>query len=218
MTVRAVIFDFGGVLCFHPTDAQIAGAACACGLPVADFLHAFWANRHAYDAGEIGPDTYWRAVAETAGRAFADDLVAELTQREIDFWSRYDGRVLAWAAQLRSHGLRAGILSNMPQPLGAHLRATRTLLDYFDHITFSYELRVVKPQAAIYEDALRGLAVAPAEALFLDDRPENVEGARAVGLQAELYVSWEQFLQDALGRYGLPVPIAVKSLPPGPAC
>jgi putative hydrolase of the HAD superfamily len=84
------------------------------------------------------------------------------------------------------------------------------LLDHFDHVTLSYELRVTKPQAGIYEDAIRGLSVAPAEALFLDDRPENVAGAKAVGLQAELYVSWEQFEKDALGRYGLPAPEAAR--------
>src|SRR5437879_2796054 len=146
MNLRAVIFDFGGVLCFNPTDEQIAEAARACGLPVPEFLYAFWSNRLPYDAGEIGPHAYWSAVAKTAGRTFDDDVVAGMIQREIDFWSHYDDRVIAWAGQLRADGLRTGILSNMPQPLGRHLRATHTLLDHFDHVTFSYELRVTKPE------------------------------------------------------------------------
>jgi putative hydrolase of the HAD superfamily len=210
MTIRAVIFDFGGVLCFHPTAFQIAEAARACGLPIPEFLHAFWSNRLPYDAGELAPQAYWSAVAKTAGRTFDDDLVTAMIRREIDFWIRFDDRVIAWAHQLRASGLRTGMLSNMPAPLGAHLRTTRKLLDHFDHVTLSYELRVTKPQAGIYEDAIRGLSVAPAEALFLDDRPENVAGAKAVGLQAELYVSWEQFEKDALGRYGLPAPEAAR--------
>jgi putative hydrolase of the HAD superfamily len=201
MNLRAVIFDFGGVLCFHPTAEQVAEVAGACGLPVPEFLRAFWANRHPYDAGEIGPQEYWRAIGRTAGRTFDDSLVAEMVRHEIDFWSRFDHRVLDWALQLRARGLRLGMLSNMPSPLGRHLRETRTLLNHFDHVTFSFELGVVKPQPAIYEDSIRGLAVEPSEALFLDDRPENVEGARAVGLQAELYVSWEKFRQEALARY-----------------
>jgi putative hydrolase of the HAD superfamily len=208
MSIRAVIFDFGGVLCFHPAAEQIAEAARACELPVPEFLHAFWSNRLPYDAGELTPQAYWGAVAKTAGRTFDDDLVAEMIQREIDFWSRYDDRVIAWARQLRASGLRTGMLSNMPEPLGAHLRATRTLLDHFDHVTLSYELRVTKPKADIYQDAIRGLSVSPAEALFLDDRADNVAGASAVGLQAELYVSWEEFEKDALGRYNLPAPEA----------
>jgi putative hydrolase of the HAD superfamily len=208
MNLRAVIFDFGGVLCFHPTREQAAEVAAACGLSVPEFLQAFWANRHPYDAGKIDPQEYWRSVARATGRTFDDGLVAELVRLETGLWNRYDDRVLAWAAQLRAQGLRLGLLSNLPAPLGQHLRETRTLLYRFDHVTFSFELGVVKPQPAIYEDATRGLGVAPGEALFLDDRPENVEGARAVGLHAELFVSWEKFEQDTLARYRLPAPEA----------
>jgi FMN phosphatase YigB (HAD superfamily) len=42
--------------------------------------------------------------------------------------------------------------------------------------------------------------------LFLDDREENVEGARAVGLQAELYSVWEDLSENIAPRYGLPLP------------
>lgn len=206
MEIRAVVFDFGGVLCFHPTEKRIASAALACGLPATEFLRAFWLNRTDYDAGKIDPHAYWTGIAQTAGRAFSDDLIAEMIRREIDFWSRYDERVIAWVRELRGQGLRTGLLSNLPGPLGRHLRASAGFLNDFDHITFSYELKIVKPQPAIYEDTIRGLGVPPQQALFIDDRPENVQGARAVGMQAELFVSWEAFLEDAPARYGLPAP------------
>ena len=86
------------------------------------------------------------------------------------------------------------------------MRKLPDFLEHFDHVTFSYELRVVKPQAAIYQDAIQGLGVASGDALFLDDRPDNVEGARGVGMQAELYATWEAFAADAPLRYGLPGP------------
>jgi putative hydrolase of the HAD superfamily len=206
MELRSVIFDFGGVVCFPPTDQQIDLAAQACNLAAPDFLRAFWANRIDYDAGELGPYAYWSGVAKATDRTFNDELIAQMIRREIDFWSRYDDRVLAWAKELRSQGYRIGLLSNLPRPLGHHLRSSRAFLAHFDHLTLSYELRLVKPHAAIYEDAMRGLGVAPEQTLFLDDRADNVEGARAVGMHAELFVSWEQFLETMPSRYGLPVP------------
>lgn len=206
MEIRSVIFDFGGVLCFPPTDQQIDLAAQACELAVPDFLRAFWANRIDYDSGELGPYAYWRGIAQATGRTFDDELIAQMVQREIEFWSRYDDRVLTWATELRSQGYRIGLLSNLPRPLGHHLRSSRAFLGHFDHVTLSYELRLVKPQAAIYEDTIRGLGVAPEDALFIDDRTENVEGARAVGLHAELFTSWEEFLETTPARYGLPAP------------
>ena len=191
MKARAVILDYGGVICFHPTDQQIAEAAAACDLAPADFLKAFWKHRIGYDAGQ-DPYEYWRAVATTADRKFDDALIAQMIEREIDFWLRFDDRVLAWADDLRTRGVRIGILSNLPRPLGTRLRATPGFMSHFDHATLSFELGIVKPDRAIYEHAVRGLNVSPGDALFLDDRPENVEGARAAGLQAKLYTSWSE--------------------------
>jgi putative hydrolase of the HAD superfamily len=192
VSVRAVILDYGGVICFHPTEQQIVEAAAACQLTPADFLSAFWKHRIAYDAGQ-DPYEYWRAVAATAGRTFDDALIAQMIEREIDFWLRFDHRMLHWADGLRARGVRIGILSNLPRPLGTRLQATPEFMAHFDHATLSFELGVVKPDRAIYEHAVRGLKVAPRDALFLDDRPENVEGARAAGLQARLYSTWEDF-------------------------
>ena len=97
----------------------------------------------------------------------------------------------------------------LPEPIaqdGNGMGAEPGFLDHFDQVTFSYELGVIKPEAEIYHDAIRGLGVEPVEALFLDDRPENVEGGRAAGIHAELFTTWEEFLERDRMRYGLPEP------------
>ncbi|MGH9558414.1 MAG: HAD family hydrolase [Bryobacteraceae bacterium] len=203
--MRAVIFDFGGVLCFHPDKDQIARAAALCNLEPTQLVRAMWANRLPYDAG-LDPNLYWRDVAARAGCSFDDALITRMAGCELDFWSRFDRRMLDWNDRLRESGIRTAVLSNLPRPLGTHLRTLDGFLQNFDHITFSYELGVTKPDRAIYEDAVRGLRVAPQDALFLDDRPENVEGARAAGLAAELFVSWDRFVEEIPARYGLPAP------------
>jgi putative hydrolase of the HAD superfamily len=200
--VKAVIFDFGGVLCFHPTQEQIARASAECGLEPREFVRALWKNRLIYDGGQ-DPYDYWRCVAEIAGRKFDDALIARMIEYEIEFWSRLDDRVLDWVGALRAGGFRTAILSNLPRPLGARLRERDGFLARFDHITFSYELGFVKPQREIYDDAVRGVGVAAGDALFIDDRSENIEGAVAAGLHAELYSTWENFA-DVPGRYNLP--------------
>src|SRR5579871_5095869 len=110
MKIRSVIFDFGGVLCLHPTTAQITQAALACGVPAETFLDAFWSLRVPYDAGDFSPREYWTAVAKSLNRTFDDDLIEEMVRREIDFWSHFDQRVLDWVTTLRANGLRTGIL------------------------------------------------------------------------------------------------------------
>jgi putative hydrolase of the HAD superfamily len=205
--IRAVIFDFGGVLCFHPDEPRWQRAAKVADLPVDKFMNAFWTNRIRYDAGLCEPAEYWHAVAESAGIRFDDQQIPALIRTEIELWNNYDSRVFGWIDQLRAAGIRTAILSNLPRPLGEELRATSGFLDHFDHVTFSYELRKVKPQPEIYLDASEGLGLPPTQALFLDDRPDNVEGAHAVGLHALLYSTWEDFVAARLPEaYGLPAP------------
>ena len=199
MKVRAVIFDFGGVLCFHPTEEQLAEASAFCGVPAGDFVSLLWKYRREYDRGQ-DPASYWRSVAEPAGVTLDDATVAGLVRREIAFWGRFDERVLAWTRHLRGMGLLTGILSNLPLPLGENLRALPGFLGHFDQVTFSCELGILKPEREIYEYALRGLGVAPAEALFLDDRPENIEAARGLGLHTELFTTWEDFQEGHFSK------------------
>jgi putative hydrolase of the HAD superfamily len=202
----AVIFDFGGVLCFHPSSDRFTPIANLFGLTTSELIPLFWARRAEYDAARLDAREYWASIAEAAGQKFDPASLPELIRLEVDLWNDFDGRVLQWAADLRAHGLRTAILSNLPRALGEELRATPGFLDPFDHVTFSYELGSIKPEPAIYRDAIRGLSVPPHEALFLDDRLENVEGARAAGMVAELFLTWEDFLLHTLPRYPLPAP------------
>ncbi len=205
MKLRAVIFDYGNVICRPPSEQQLSDAAALCGFSVEEFVQAFWRKRREYDRGSDAR-AYWRDIAESSGRVFDDALIAEMMRREVDFWGRFDDRVLSWARDLRTAGLRTSILSNLPRTLGERLRSEPGFLGHFDQVTFSYELGFIKPEAPIYQHAIEGLGVEPAEALFLDDRPENVEGARAAGIHAEVFNSWEEFLERDCLRYGLPRP------------
>ncbi len=188
----------------------MAAAAEACGLTVPAFEAAFWKPRLKYDAGLLEPVEYWRTVMDAAGVPLDESRVPDLVQHEVGFWKRFDERALGWNDRLRAGGIRTGMLSNLPRVLGEELRAATGLFGHFDHLTLSYELRVAKPEAAIYRHAVEGLGVEPGEALFLDDKAVNVEGARAVGLPAELFTSWEEFVATGVaGRYGLPRPLAL---------
>ena len=203
--IKAVIFDFGGVLCFHPTEDRFAVIADLLGISTLRLLELFWANRIEYDAGLLDSRAYWIRVASGAGKTLDDALLSTLVQREVHLWDNFDRRVFDWAAYLKSSGIRTAMLSNLPRSLGEALLAAPGLLDPFHHLTLSYQLKIVKPEAAIYHNAVRGVGVEPAQSLFLDDKLENVEGARAIGMQAELFSTWETFLNKTVGRYKLPL-------------
>jgi len=111
-------------------------------------------------------------------------------------WGHDNPAMVAWLRQLHSTGVKTGLLSNMPHEMVRYVRQQFTWLDQFDHLTFSAEVSLIKPDAAIYEHSLRGVGVAASEALFIDDKEPNVQGARAVGIRAIRFQSIEQLRSE----------------------
>jgi putative hydrolase of the HAD superfamily len=190
--MEAVIFDYGGVLCFFPPDSEVDDLARACGMERNEFLKNYWSDRLRYDKGELTTAEYWNNLGRRVGRTYTDEQIAGFDERDVRFWLHYDQRMIDWALSLKKR-LKIGLLSNMPRSLGEYMKRHCAFLNDFDHVTLSYELRTVKPEPAIYEHACRALGVKPEQALFLDDKPENVVGAKNAGLGAELFQSAEAF-------------------------
>ena len=68
----------------------------------------------------------------------------------------------------------------------------------FDVLVWSYQLRIAKPDPAIYRHTLAKLGIRPEETLFLDDKLVNVEAARALGMQAFQFSTVEQLRADMI--------------------
>lgn len=71
--------------------------------------------------------------------------------------------------------------------------------DFFDGIVISSEVHIVKPDERIYRHLLRKYGLAEEECLFVDDRPDNVQGALACGLQAYRFQNDFKELKKMLG-------------------
>jgi len=75
------------------------------------------------------------------------------------------------------------------------------LFNLFSSITFSSELHLLKPQVEIYERFSHIHSLIPSECLFIDDKRENIEGAKIVGWQAHQFFGVDElshFLEEAL--------------------
>ena len=70
------------------------------------------------------------------------------------------------------------------------------ILREFDHLVLSHEVKAMKPEPAIYASALANAQARPEECFFTDDILAYVEGARAMGIQAEQFLGYEKLLGD----------------------
>lgn len=196
MSLRAVIFDYGLVLSGPAVPSARARLLELTELPEDVFDTHYWKYRLDYDRGTLNGTTYWETIARDTGRILPPDRVAAIVEQDVLLWASLNPVMLDWVLRVQAAGLKTAILSNMGAELLDHMRQNFRWLDTFDHHTWSCELNVVKPEAAIYTHTVEALDVAPDQALFLDDKIENVEGARRVGLHALVFTNAEQLAKD----------------------
>jgi putative hydrolase of the HAD superfamily len=189
--VKAVLFDFGGVITtsMGPMFAAVAAAAGADPAELAGLLvGAYGAEDHPLSRCERGEVTFedvcrW-AETEGARRGWNLDLRPMVTFLEtIELRPAMVDRV----ADLRRRGYRTAIVTNNFKEITALWRARLDSDALFDDVVDSCEVGVRKPDPRIYHLALeRAGGVAPADAVLLDDFEVNVAGARAIGMHAIL--------------------------------
>jgi putative hydrolase of the HAD superfamily len=193
---RAVILDYGAVLCHPPFPHEIARMARALGVTPEQFPALYAHARDAYDRGDLTTKQYWESVARKANVEPAPDVIDALAQWDKEIWSRANREMTDWLASLRAAGYKTALLSNMQPDMIAHVRAKFPWLRDFDHQIFSSEVRLVKPDPALYLRCLERLGTQASETIFIDDREENVAGARAVGMTAFRFRSLPELRRD----------------------
>ena len=203
-SIRAVIFDYGEVLCRIAPLEQFAPMARILSITPQRLVERYMQNRLDYDRGDVTAEEYWSGFAQESGVALTRAQVDELNRRDCALWWDLDPELMDWIERLRTSGIKVGVISNMFIGLAKQIRAGAPWLDRFDDYTFSAEIRVTKPDPAIYRHSLQQLGVNAHEALFLDDRGKNIDGARAVGMEGLVY-STPARLREELEAWGFPV-------------
>jgi putative hydrolase of the HAD superfamily len=178
------IFDYGKVLVTEPTGAERAQMAGIVGISQAEFDELYWRDRLDYDKGLQTAIEYWQEIAQAAGKVLMLEQVERLSALDSASWMHFDEVMWEFVAELRESGKRVAILSNMPRDLGETIKSQTQRFVGFDHVTLSYEVKSVKPEAAIYEDCLRGIGTELKRTVFFDDKIANVKGAEMLGLAA----------------------------------
>lgn len=204
--LRAVVLDYGGVLCRHQRPDALERIAALAGVPGERLWPVYWAEREPYDRGTLDGPAYWARVAEVLGAGPPDPArAAALVEADTLSWTELDEGMVGWVAALGAAGVRTALLSNAPPELRDHVLERFGWAAGFDVRTFSCDLGAVKPEPGIYRACVEALGVEPGQALFVDDRQVNVEGAVAAGLQGHLF-DGAAGLAGRLAGSGLPLP------------
>src|SRR6266849_4660176 len=179
LKITGVILDYGQVLAYSATHEDFGRMAKIFNVSFEVFRTLWETTRDTYDRGDLTPQEYWLKLAAQSNTSLDRGQIERLRKIEIEIWAHLDPGMLNWVSQLRAAGVKTGLLSNMPTDLVSYLRANCDWMENFDFKTFSSDVKLIKPDPAIYKHTLRGLGISAQEALFVDDREVNIRAARS---------------------------------------
>ena len=179
----ALILDYGEVLSYPQRPGALALMASQLDAHPSELQSAYWRHRREYDLGMPAAD-YWALVTHDLSVPIDDGLLASLIAIDIDSWTEYRDEMWTLAAAFRASGGKLGMLSNGVRDILERIRADHDLSSLFDAVVISYEVGLAKPEPEIYRLTMSQLGVSPADALFVDDRAENVAMALELGMRA----------------------------------
>lgn len=148
-------------------------------------------------------DDFGAAMRHVARRFEIDSPLEMITAA--NYWIDVDPTMIGAIRALRKLGVRCALATNQQNLRGGYMRRSLGFGEVFDEQFYSHELGVAKPDPDYFRAILTRIEVPVESVLFLDDTQENVEGARAAGLPAELFPrdGGADALRTILGRRGV---------------
>ncbi len=189
-TIKAVIFDLGGVLVRTEDWTARTNLATRLGMSREELERAVFGGASAVRAtlGEIPVTEHWENVRRVL------NLPPEgMDELQTGFWGgdRLDTDLVDFVRGLRAN-YRTALLTNAWSDSREVICSRLRICDAFDELVISAEIGLAKPDPRIFEYAVKKLKVTPGEALFVDDFAENIESALKFGLYAIQFKSAEE--------------------------
>jgi putative hydrolase of the HAD superfamily len=191
--IKAVIFDFGGVLAEEGFREGLMSTAERNGIDPFKFFKL--AEELIYETGYIigiaNESFYLNTIREKTGikednRTLRDDILRRFVLRP---------RILKIVEKIKSSGLITAILSDQTNWLD-ELNEKNPFFHRFDYIFNSFHLKKGKRDSSIFRDVCSAMGVRPDETVFVDDNIENIKRAFSEKLNVIHFKNIEEFEKD----------------------
>lgn len=197
---RFFYFDLGNVLTLFDHDLECRQIGRVSGVP-AELVReiVFVGGLHdRYERGDLDTAAFHAEFCRLAG---VRPAIEEFRRAAGEIFELHVPGV-AVLSRLAESGLRVGALSNTCEAHWEHVTSGRFAIfpEIFEVEALSFRLKSMKPERQIYLKAAELAGVSPSKIFFVDDRQENVEGARLAGYDAVLFTTADRLVMDLRAR------------------
>lgn len=196
-TPQAVVFDWGNVIGFNDRSIVVNFMCNSFHFSEAEFEAANIEKRKAMKDGKSDID-FWLGFAKKNQIKLPKNWPQKYTAVLKESVGA-DPKMYVLIEQLKKNGLRIGMLSNIDD------RYTKLIRDFgfyapFEPCLLSCEMGLEKPDPKAYELLLKTINLPAEDIVFIDDKQENVDSAKKLGIDAILFKSESQLRQQLIER------------------
>ncbi len=192
--IKAVIFDMGGVLLRTVNPEPREAIARRFGTTRVELEKYVFRGPTSMqsEVGEVSDIVHWKTVLQHFGHPDENPLevYAEYFSGDV-----IDQELMDYAESLKPV-LKIGLLSNAWVDSRIKLGTMFNFIESFDAAIFSAEVKARKPDEEIFQIMLNQLNVKACESIFIDDFPENIEGAKKIGLYTILFKNTQEAIRQ----------------------
>ena len=187
MKIKAVVFDYGGVICFPPSVDTETELQRLTGLPAESLSELNRKYRDGWDRGTYNGIEYYRHILSSSGIFLDDDSLAGIALIDMDGWKRINTGTVQLMYDVKAAGLTLGIFSNMPLDFFPWVKDNLRIFNEAQAVVISSCYNLVKPETAFFKVLQEKTACEYGEIIFFDDISDNVKAARDLGIAAHLW-------------------------------
>lgn len=198
--IKLVFFDLGGVLVnahlerFYDKMAALIGPDALARLNDGQQIQKTYQD---FECGLLEAEPFFDLLKS---RLESPIEFADFAQAYVEIFTLND-EVVNIVRRLQSQ-VRLSVISNTDILHYEYILKTYPIMRLFEKPTTSFQAHSLKPEPEIYQQALRQVRLAAEDTLFIDDRLENIESAKALGMQGIHFVDAKS-LRNELIKYGL---------------
>ena len=190
--VKTIIFDWGGVICYPITRRLVSKLKEKFELEERAIRKAYFKDLLDYETGKLTDKDFWqRFCKELSIKVHEDVLMGIIRETE-----ELDKEVYDLIVDLKKRNRYKLVLLSNNIPVMVNYIRQKFDLSVFDHLFFSNELGMRKPHLGIFAHVLKEIKTNPEDAIFIDDKEENVNAAAELGIKTILFQNADKLKKD----------------------
>jgi len=190
--IKAVVFDWGGVLMEEPTERILAYLAKKFDVDLESLRKRLEPHLDRMQSGDGVEDRVWRMIGRKLNYEVSELKAIWLEALEKTYLPYPE--VIDLVKKLRGD-YKTGLLSNL-EDAGVKVIKKQGLEKNFDEIVYSCKVGFIKPDEKIYQIMLKKLGVKAEETVFIDDKEINIDGAKKAGMKGIVFLNYQKLVQD----------------------